>query len=285
MTRRFTGIRLLLVFVAINLLMFLTLVSSMTGAHPWIAQVLPGQFETGKNASGYWVFFALVLLVDAVTVFIAGLAMMLPAMMDGAPLNERRLTRLLVDRAGMNEEAKEAIFVGLREDAVNAQVQLIVGRAILLAGAIFLAVAFFAVIFTFARAMPDGQMFVGRLVVPVTHDVGAGDKLIVVTGAATTWTPIQNKAVRARQMLEYTTDQVLAAAALNAPAIYGVQFSPVLNNPHLPLFTHFIFVFRTLLGFTLVLFIISFLRHSQRPVRHKKTIASVEAKLDEVKKK
>jgi hypothetical protein len=34
MPRRFTGIRLLLVFVGINLLMFLTLVTSMTGAHP-----------------------------------------------------------------------------------------------------------------------------------------------------------------------------------------------------------------------------------------------------------
>ena len=46
--------------------------TSMTSAHPWLARVLPGHFEAGVNSSGYWVFFALVLLVDAVTVLIAG---------------------------------------------------------------------------------------------------------------------------------------------------------------------------------------------------------------------
>lgn len=277
MAKRFTGIRLLLVFIAVNLLMFLVLVTSMTGAHPWIAHILPGGFETGKDSSGYWVFFALVLLVDAVTVFIAGLAVMLPALRDGASHNERRLTRLLVDRAGMSEEAKEAIFVGLREDAVSAQVQLIAGRAILLAGAIFLAGAFFAVVFTFARATPDGHMFVKSSVfVAVSQD----EKVSVTPlGMA-----VKNKAVRTREILEYTVDQVLAAAALNAPAIYGVQFAPVINNPKVPLFTHFVFAFRTILGFTLVLFVISFLRRGRRPTREKKTIASVEAKLEDAKK-
>ncbi len=274
MPKRFTGIRLLLVFVGINLLMFLMLVTSMTGAHPWIAHILPGRFETGTDSSGYWVFFALVLLVDAVTVFIAGLAVMLPAMVDGAPINERRLTRLLIDRAGMSEEAKEAIFVGLREDAVNAHVQLLVGRAILFAGAIFLAGAFFAVVFTFARATPAGEMFAkpGIVAVETENTVGVG------------MLPIKNKDVRNRQIVEYTVDQALAAVALNAPAIYGVEFSPVVNNPRLPLFTHFVFAFRTILGFTLVLFVISFLRRPQRPLRLKQTIESVEAKLDEAKK-
>ena len=277
MPRRFTGIRLLLVFVGINLLMFLMLVTSMTGAHPWLSHILPGRFETGTDSSGYWVFFALVLLVDAVTVFIAGLAVMLPAMIDGAPLNERRLTRLLVDRAGMSEDAKEAIFVGLREDAVNAHVQLLVGRAILFAGAIFLAGAFFAVVLTITRATPDGHMFVKP---NITVAVSADEHM-----SFTPWgLAVKNKAVRTREILEYTTDQVLAAAALNAPAIYGIQFSPVLNNPKVPLFTHFVFAFRTILGFTLVLFVISFLRRPQRPKRQKKTIASVEAKLDDVKK-
>lgn len=274
MPRRFTGIRLLLVFVGINLLMVLTLVTSMTGAHPWVAHFLPGHFESGTDSSGYWVFFALVLLVDAVTVFIAGLAVMLPAMIDGAPLAERRLTRLFVDRAGMSEEAKEAIFVGLREDAVNAHIQLIVGRSILLAGAIFLAGAFFAVVFTFARAAPDGQMFARPGIT----------KLAMEEKDAVGLLPLKNKEVRSRQIVEYTTDQVLAAAALNAPAIYGVQFAPMVHNPRLPLFTHFVFAFRTILGFTLVLLVISFLRRPQRPVRQKKTIASVEAKLEDAKK-
>jgi hypothetical protein len=276
MQKKFTGIRLLLVFVGINLVMFLMLVTSQTGAHPWLAHVLPGHFDSGSDNSGTWVFFALVLLVDALTVFIAGLALMLPAMLEGAPVDERRLTRHLVDRGGMTEEAKEAIFVALREEAVNAHYQVFAGRAILFAGAVFLAVAFFADVLAFARAVPDGHMFARPgIVAAVTSD-----------GVPCTahGLPLPNKEVRGRDIAAYTVDQVLAAVALNAPAIYGVRFAPVIKNSGEPLFTHAVFAFRTLLGFTLVLIIISFLRQPQRPQREKKTIASVEAKLDETKK-
>jgi hypothetical protein len=275
MPKRFTGIRLLLVFVGVNLIMFLTLVTSMTSAHPWLAHILPGHFETGTDSSGYWVFFALVLLVDALTVFIAGLALMLPAMLEGAPVDERRLTRHLVDRAGLSEEAKEAIFVSLREDAVNAHYGVFAGRAILFAGTIFLVLAFFAVLFTVARATPEGHMFAKPGVV-----IAATDKNAACTSRSV---PVPNKSVRSRDIAAYTVDQTLAAVALNAPAIYGVRFAPVVRNGGEPLFTNFVFAFRTILGFTLVLIVISFLRRPARPKRQKKTIASVEAKLDEVK--
>ncbi len=69
-----TGIRLLLVFVAVNTILFAMLVTAMTSTHPWLANFLPGGFETG-NGSGYWVFFSLVLLVNAVTVLLAGFVM------------------------------------------------------------------------------------------------------------------------------------------------------------------------------------------------------------------
>jgi hypothetical protein len=210
-------------------------------------------------------------------VFIAGLAVMLPAMTEGAPLNERRLTRHLVDRAGLSDDAKEAVFVALREDAVNAHTQLLVGRAILFAGAIFLACAFFAVVLTVARATPNGQMFVKpNITVAVSADA--------LTSLTYDGLPVKNKDVRIREIVEYTADQVAAAAALNAPAIYGIRFAPVTNNLKLPLFTHFVFAFRTILGFTLVLFVISFLRRPGRPKREKKTIESVEAPLEEQKK-
>jgi hypothetical protein len=152
MQKHFTGIRLLLIFTGINLVMFLMLVTSMTSAHPWLARVLPGQFEAGVNSSGYWVFFALVLLVDAVTVLLAGLALLIPALRDSAAVEERRLARHLVDRGGVSEEAKESIFVVMREDVLAAHYQIIVGRAILFAGVIFLVLAFFAMSLSFARA-------------------------------------------------------------------------------------------------------------------------------------
>jgi len=275
MPKRFMGIRLLLVFVGINLAMILTLVTSLTSTHPWLARVLPGHFDSGSDFSGYWVFFALVLLVDALTVFIAGLALMLPAMLEGTPVDERRLTRHLVDRAGMSEEAKEAIFVALREEAVNAHYQVFVGRAILFADALFLMGAFFSVVLTFARAAPDGHMFLKPGVAVAMTEKGVP--------CSTHGLPVRNKDVRGREIAAYTVDQVLAAVALNAPAIYGVRFAPVVKNAGTPVFTHFVFAFRTLLGFTLVLLIISFLRRPQRPKREKKTIESVEAKLEETK--
>jgi len=275
MPKRFTGIRLLLIFVGINLVMFLMLVTSMTSAHPWLAHVLPGHFETGTGSSGYWVFFALVLLVDALTVFITGLALILPAMFEGAPVNERRLTRHLVDRGGVSEEAKEAIFVALREDAVNTHYQLLVGRAILFAGGLFLVGAFFAVILTFARATPDGHMFVKPGIAVATTD-----KAIPLY---THSQPVANKDVRSGDLAAYTVDQVLAAVALNAPAIYGIRFAPIVKGAGVPVFTHFIFAFRIVLILTLALLVISFLRRPQRPPREKKTIESVEAKLEEVK--
>jgi hypothetical protein len=279
MPTRFTGIRLLLLFVGINFIMILMLVTSMTSAHPWLAKVLPGHFETGVDSSGYWVFFALVLLVDAVTVFVAGLMLMLPALRDGASTNERRLTSHLVDRGGVSEDAKEAIFVALREDAVTAYYQLMVGRWILLVGAAILVLAFYAVSLTFARALPDGEMFLNNGFVSIEMpDKGAG---LEVTKDGVV--PVKNAAVRGRKIAEFTADQVAAAVVLNAPEIYGVRFTSLTNNPAYPLFTHFIFAFRTILGFTLVLTIISFLRRVKRPKREKKTIESVEAKLEEKK--
>jgi hypothetical protein len=277
MPKRFTGIRLLLVFVVVNLIMFIMLVTSMTSAHPWLAHVLPGHFESGVDSSGYWVFFALVLLVDAITVFITGLALMLPAMLEGAPVDERRLTHHLVDRGGVSEEAKEAIFVALREDAVNAHYQVFVGRAILFVGALFLMGAFFSVVLAFARATPDGHMF-ARPPVAV-----ASVSTVKAAPCPPRNQPVLNKDVRGRELAAYTVDQVVAAVALNAPAIYGVRFAPVVKNSGVPLFTHFVFAFRTILGFTLVLLIISFLRQPKRPKREKKTIASVEAKLEDIK--
>jgi hypothetical protein len=275
MPTRFTGIRLLLLFVGINFVMILMLVTSMTSAHPWLANVLPGRFETGVDSSGYWVYFALVLLVDAMTVFVAGLALMLPAMLEGAPANERRLTRHLMDRGGVSEAQKEAIFVSLREEAVGTHHQLMVGRTIFLVGAVFLIVAFFAVILSFARAVPDGTMF--------AHPADA----VATAGNAAPCTPrtlpAANKDVRSREVALYTADQTLAAVTFNAPAIYGVRFAPIVKNAGQPLLTHTVFAFRLIIGFSLLLTILSFLRRVQRPKVEKKTIESVEATLEEKK--
>jgi len=259
MQKHFTDIRILLIFVGINLVMFLMLVTSMTSAHPWLARVLPGHFEAGVNSSGYWVFFALVLLVDAVTVLIAGLALLLPAMMDSSAIEERRLARHLVDRGGVSEEAKESIFVAMREEVVAAHYQIVVGRTILIAGAVFLVFAFFAVSLSFARALPDGTLY------------------------ANSSGPVQNVTVRAWDIERFTDDQIAGAVLLNAPDIYGWHFGTLTNNSANGFYTNFVFTFRAVTGFVLLLIVLSLLRRGQRPSREKKTIESVEAAAEEKK--
>jgi hypothetical protein len=256
MPRRFTGIRLLLVFVAVNTVLFLMLVTSMTSEHPWLARVLPGQFGAGVNSSGYWVFFALVLLVNSLTVLAAGFVLVLPALRDGAPLDEIRLARHLIDRGGVSEDAKDSVLLALREEAISAHYQIVAGRLILLAGAIFLVLAFSGISLSFARAVPDGAMF--------------SDSGMAVPNATVTREAVQR----------FTADQIAGAILLDAPEIYDWRFGALTNNIQSPLFTHFVFAFRTVLGLVSLLILIAFLRRSQAPKKPKKAaekIAEAEA--------
>jgi hypothetical protein len=253
MPRRFLGIRLLLGFVALNTIMFLMLVISMTRSHPWLAYVLPGRFETGVNSSGYWVFFSLVLLVDAVTVLFAGLVLLLPAMREGAALDEQRLARHLVDRGGLSEEAKDSVLVAMREEVLFASSQIFIGRFVLFIGALVLAVAFFTVSLSFARALPNAEMF-----------LNAGG-------------PVQNSEVSLGAIEAFTADQIAATALLGAPEVYDLHFGTLTNNTENEPFSHFVFAFRTVLGLVLLLIVISFLRRGQKPALEKKTMQSVEA--------
>jgi hypothetical protein len=236
MSRRFTGIQLLLVFVAVNTVMFLMLVTSMTSEHPWLARVLPGQFGAGVNSSGYWVFFALVLLANALTVLAAGLILLLPAMRDSANIDEKRLARHLADRAGLSDESRESVLSALRAEAQSSQYQIAAGRIILFAGMVFLVLAFAGVSLSFARAMPDGQMFQSQ----------------------------SNAGVTMNDVELFAADQIADTLLLDAPAIYGWHIGALANNPHNLSYTNFVFAFRTLLGLMALLLVASFLRGGAR---------------------
>jgi len=217
--RHFTGIRLLLVFVAINTILFLMLVTSMTSAHPWLARILPGQFEGGVNSSGYWVFFSLVLLVNAVTVLLAGFAVVVPAMLEGIA-DEDRLGRLLTDRGGISEDAKESCLSVVREEAASARQQVSIGRWILIAGAVFLVLAFAAVTHNFLRALPQDAMFAGP------------------SG------PVPNAGIATAAIWHYTFDQIAGALLLGAPEIYHWHVGDLANNVANIPYTNFVLAFR-----------------------------------------
>jgi len=231
------GLLLLLVFVAVNTILFAMLVTAMTSEHPWLARVLPGQFGAGVNSSGYWVFFALVLLVNALTVLAAALVLLLPAMRDGAHADEKRLGRHLADRAGLSDDSRESVLGALREEAASSQHQIAAGRLILVAAMVFLVLAFAGVSISFARAIPDGAMF----------------------------QPKGNAEIGMNDVELFTLDQIAGAVLLDAPEIYDWRIGTLTNNPHNALFTNFVFLFRTLLGVMALLLIASLLRRGVKP--------------------
>lgn len=219
MPGHFTGIRLLLVFVAINTILFLMLVTSMTSAHPWLARILPGQFAGGVNSSGYWVFFSLVLLVNAVTVLLAGFAVVVPAMLEGTA-DEGRLGRLLTDRGGISDDAKESCLSVVRGEATSARQQVGIGRWILIAGAVFLVLAFASVTISLVGALPQDALFAGA------------------------FGPVPNATVTTVSIWRYTLDQIAGALLLGAPEIYHWHFSDLANNiANIP-YTNFVLTFR-----------------------------------------
>ena len=222
MPKGFTGIRLLLVFVAINTILFLMLVTSMTSGQPWLGRFLPGHFGRGGDFSGYWVFFSLVLLVNALTVLVAGFVMVLPAILDG-PMDERRLRQLFAAR-GIDKDATEACLAAVREETAHTHRQIAVGRGILIAGAVFLVLAFVGVTLSLAHALPGGSMF------------------------AQDGHPVVNAAIDASSIWLYAADQVAGALLLDIPEIYALKLSPLINNIENSLYTDFIFVFRAVIG-------------------------------------
>jgi hypothetical protein len=236
MARGFTGIRLLLVFVGVNTIMFAMLVSSMVSEHPWLARVLPGQFGVGVNSSGYWIFFSLVLLVNAITVLLAGFALVLPALTNGGPLNEHRLTRLLANRSGVDDKARESCVVAVREDAAATRQMVALGRTILIGGLVFLTVAFMALTFSTTRAIPYGHLFADR------------------SGA------VVNSAITFDTTWKFTADQIADTLLLGTPEIYHRHLIHVVNTIDDPFYSSFVLAFRTMVGLIALIVVLTLLR-------------------------
>jgi hypothetical protein len=236
MARGFIGIRLLLIFVGVNTIMFLMLVTSMVSEHPWLARILPGQFGVGVNSSGYWVFFSIVLLVNAVTVLLSGAALVLPALTNGGPLNEHRLMRLLAHRSGVDDKARDSCLVAVREDAAATRQIVALGRAVLVGGIIFLTMAFMAVTYSTARAIPYGHIFADR------------------SGA------IVNSTVTADTTWRFTADQISGALLLGIPEIYHRHFIHVVNNSDDPFYSSFVLAYRTVLGLVALIVVFTLIR-------------------------
>lgn len=243
---RYTGIRLLLVFVATNAAMILMLVSSMGSDNAWLSYILPGQFHPGGDNSGYWVFFSLWLLVDAVTSMGVALYMLLPALGKITAADMRHLKEMMLDRPEVPPSARRAVLDAIRDGYASVRQELFWGRMVLLLGAFFLVLAFSTMTFSFSRALPQAAMFVPQCDVAV--EAGTPSCTRVAIG---------NAAVRGRDVELFTIDQIAGTVLLGAPEVYGIHIGSLANNPYNQAFAHFVFGFRTLLGLEVVLLLFS----------------------------
>jgi hypothetical protein len=252
MPTRYTGIRLLLVFVATNAAMILMLVSSMGSEHPWLAYVLPGDFQSGGNNSGYYVFFSLWLLVDAVMSLGVALFMLVPALGKVTAVDLRYIGQLMLGRENISESARGAVLDAVRGEAASVRLELFWGKIVLLVGAFFLVLAFVTMTFSFTRALPQSRMFTSQCVAEEIACIPAGPGQIV-----------DNHHVRGRNVTMFTVEQIAGAVLLDIPEIYGWHIGSLSNDTANLLFDHFIFVFRTLFGFEILMLIVSILSGRQ----------------------
>lgn len=239
---RFSGIRLLLVFVATNTIMILMLVPSMTSKHPWLAMVLPGQFQAGGNYSGYWVFFALVLLVDAITVIAVALSVLVPGLLAMTSVDLEALKTRLSHQAGISDDVRAHMIDDAQQELIAARYQLFVGRSILITGALFLVLAFSSVTLSFTRALPDGSMFVRQCLTGTVCPPGR---------------EVVNAGVKLRAVQKFTLDQMARASLFGAPEVYDWHIGDIASNPHNVLFSNFVFAFRLSFALILILTLVS----------------------------
>ena len=224
--------------------MILMLVPSMTSQHPWLAYFLPGQFQAGGNYSGYWVFFALVLLVDAITVIAVGLSVLLPALGEVLRGDLETLQHRLTDASGVPADLRARLIAQSQADLDANGYQMFIGRSILVAGAIFLVFAFTSVTLSFSRALPQGSMFVTECL-DVKAGCAAGSREAV------------NATVKVGDVQRFAIDQIARVTLVGAPDVYGFHAGIYTNNPGNVLFSHFIFAFRLAFAVILVLVIVS----------------------------
>lgn len=238
---RFSGIRLLLVFVATKTIMILMLVPSMTSRHPWLALILPGQFQAGGNYSGYWVFFALVLPVDAITVIAVALSVLLPGLRAITRLDLAAFEERLMHQSALAAELRVHMIADTEEDMAEARTQMFVGRSILIGGAVFLVMAFSSVTLSYTRALPEGSMFVRECI----GSCLPGSREVV------------NASVRLHEVQAFTLDQIARASLFGAPEIYDWHIGDLTSNPRNALFSHFVFACRLLFALILILSLVS----------------------------
>lgn len=230
------GRNFLIFFLLMNILVVGFFAYAVMKQPHWLPRVLPGAFGpvAAPDLSGNMLFLALLLLGNAALFLIFGLGGTWLGLWAGLRIGPRKLRWLLHDRAGLASDISGVVAEAVQEEEMRELSYLGTARGLLLIGLLLLIVALPAVCIAYGKAAPTGTA------------------MFETSGAA-----IANSAVSQDAVLRFTGDQLAGALLLDAPEIFHLRATPVETNSVNVLFAIFVLLYRTTIGFGVLVWFIA----------------------------
>jgi uncharacterized membrane protein YgdD (TMEM256/DUF423 family) len=230
------GRNFLICFVLLNVLLAGAFVYAVMKQPGLLSSVLPGQFglTASPDLSGNMLFYALVLLVNAALFLLFGLGGTWHAMASGLRISPRKMRWLLHDRVGLANDISGIVAEAVQEEEKSEIVYLGWARALLLIGLLLFAGALPALCIAYTHAAPNGPAIFENAGVPVT-----------------------NGAVSQGNVMRFTADQLAGGLLLDIPEIFHLRATPVESNGANLWLGVLVLLYRTLIGFGLLLWFVA----------------------------
>lgn len=230
------GRNFLIFFLLMNILVVGFFAYAVMKQPHWLPSVLPGAFgpAASPDLSGNMFFLALLLLGNAALFLIFGLGGTWHALWAGLRISPRKLRWLLHDRSGLASDISGVVAEAVQEEEKSELEYLGAARSLLLIGLLLLIVALPAVCIAYGKAAPTGAA------------------MFETARAATA-----NSAVSPDTVLRFTGDQLAGALLLDVPEIFHLRATPVETNSANILFAIFVLLYRTAIGFGVLVWFIA----------------------------
>ena len=230
------GRNFLIFFLLMNILVVGFFAYAVMKQPHWLPSVLPGAFgpAASPDLSGNMFFLALLLLGNAALFLIFGLGGTWHALWAGLRISPRKLRWLLHDRSGLASDISGVVAEAVQEEEKSELGYLGTARGLLLIGLLLLIVALPAVCIAYGKAAPTGAA------------------MFETARAATA-----NSAVSPDTVLRFTGDQLAGALLLDVPEIFHLRATPVETNSANILFAIFVLLYRTAIGFGVLVWFIA----------------------------
>lgn len=213
----------------------------LSAKQPWLPSALfPGKFGPGiaLEYTGNLVVLSLLLLINALAITIVGFKDCLHAMWAGMRLSPKVMRRFLNEKAGLAPDISGVVAAAVQEEEKLELTYIDRAGWVLRVGLVLFALAMPSLAISLARADAGGPpMF-------ATIDLK----------------PVANNTVSNEEIWRFTGDQVAGALLLDVPEVFHLRFSAVEANTQNFLFPLLIVIYRTVIGFGLLLSIVATMR-------------------------